>query len=120
MDDTFTQIGTAEITQLRVMPLDPQSSSLVRTEVTVEPGTFPIVRSLDCIFVLFRGHLSSRYRKIGDGLFMMGDDKPWGPKLVFPGRFYGIEQWQEFMQDTLCQPGPAQRYILRMDEGWSD
>lgn len=115
MSMEWEQIGTVEVLRLRIYPIDPVGEpSPLRTTVAVEPGIYPVYRKFDAYLWLMRGRVNERNAKIGDGLYELNaGDKPTGVEVQFPSQIFGAEQFAEFLDDPICQPGPDQR--LRFD-----
>lgn len=106
----WEQVGTVEILRLRLYPIDPYSDSVLRTEVAVEPGAYPVYRRFDAYRWIMQGRINERQAKIGDGLFEMhGGDVPTGPEVQFSSAVFGAEQFAELLTEPECQPGPKQR-----------
>jgi hypothetical protein len=111
MSMEWEQVGTVEILRLRIYPIDPMAEdSPLRTYVAVEPGVYPVFRKFDAYRWMMEGRINKRTAKIGDGLFEMNaGDMPTGPEVRFSSQVFGAEQFAEFLNDPMCQPGPEQR-----------
>lgn len=119
MSGQWQQVGTVQVLQRRIYPIDPtRDPRAICVEVVVEPGYYPVYRKCDAFIWIMRGQLNERNEKIGDGLFSLnGGDVP-GLEVQFPSGTYGVEQLAEFLEWPVCRPGPEQR--LRFDILFSD
>lgn len=114
----WEQVGTVEVLVFRVYPIDPANTGYgtTRTEVGVEPGTYPVYRKFDAIRWMMTGRINERHAKLGDGLYQMGGgDKATGPGVTFSSPVFGMEEFQEFLAEDICKPGPAQRLVFNME-----
>lgn len=106
-------IGTVELLQMRVCPLDTNAANYpTATEIVVPPGTYPVYRDGDVVFWMLTGQRNARGgRQFGDGLIAIGGpDEGYGPPVTFPSQSYGPEQFAEFRREPMCTEGhPAQR-----------
>ena len=111
------QVGTVEILRLRIYDLDPVSDSVLRTQVAVEPGVYPVYRRYDAYRWVMRGCINERNAKIGDGLYELHNgDVPTGLEVQFPSRAFGVDEFAEFLSEPVCQTGPEQRLRFMMDD----
>ncbi len=114
------QVGTIEMLTMRVYPLDPNAKADVhRTTVVVQPGIFPVYRKFDTYYWMMSGRINGRgFEKLGDGLFSMNEgDSEAGPEVTFPSPTFGVEQFRDFLAESLCTEGdPAQRLRFTLTE----
>jgi hypothetical protein len=116
MSDKWKRVGTVEVLRQRVYAIDPNNGDRGGTEVVVEPGPYPVYRKCDAYRWMMRGRVNERNEKIGDGLFILhAGDRPAGPKVKFPSRTFGAEQFAELLEEPVCQPGPEQRLRFSID-----
>jgi hypothetical protein len=110
------EIGTVEVLNTRVYPLDPNNHDNLATTVVVNPGTYPLYRHHDAMYWMMTGQINRNgFDKIGDGLFLMGaGDVGEGPEVRFPSPRFGPEQWAKFLTEPFCTEGhPDQRLRIR-------
>lgn len=114
----WEQVGTVEILRSRVYPIDPNNiDGVLRSEVFVEPGKYPVYRKFDAYVWMMTGQLNERQEKLGDGLFAMhGGDNPAGLQVTFPSKTFGREQFAELLAEECCQDGPEQRLRFAITE----
>jgi hypothetical protein len=114
------KIGTVELLQLRILPLDAEMGHDPRaTTVYVDPGTFDVYRRFDVTYWMLKGFINKRgFEKLGDGLFAMhGSDGPSDVEVVFPSKGFGPEEFDDFLSEPICQEGaPAQRYRFQIEQ----
>ncbi|MBF6393866.1 hypothetical protein IU443_28465 [Nocardia farcinica] len=111
------QVGTVEILNERVYPLDANSDR--GSEVFVPPGTYPVYRDCDTFFWVMTGRINGRgCYKIGDGLYELNPgDSARGPKVQFPSPTFGADAFAHFLaNDPICQEGPTQRLRFHLAE----
>lgn len=114
----WEQIGTVEVLVFRVYPIDPTNNAPTLTEVGVAPGTYPVYRRFDAIRWMMTGRINERHAKLGDGLYEMGGgDKATGPEVTFSSPVFGMEEFQKFLAEDICKPGPAQRLVFSVRVG---
>lgn len=115
----WRQIGTVEVLRPRVYPIDPAVADRpLSATAWVAPGTFPVYRKYDAVMWIMRGNLNERHAKIGDGLFSFTDsDVPTGLEVQFPSPTFGIEQFEAFLAEPICQPGSSQRLRFSLTDG---
>lgn len=103
-------IGTMEILQLRIYPLDAAAKD-PETTVCVEPGIYGVFQDGDVVYFMLSGRINERgFHKLGDGLFMLNHGDAPGDVLVsFPTKRLGPKEWADFQADPQCQEGPEQR-----------
>jgi len=108
-----TQIGTIEILQPRVYPLDAESSDPSPTEVIVQPGSYELYRDGDVTYWLMRGQINQRglWRE-GDGMFVAtASDKPSAIEVVFPSRRFGPGEWAKLIAGVEFAEGSAKQRL---------
>jgi hypothetical protein len=114
------RIGTIEILNARIYPLDPQTDSHpLSTSVFVPPGVYPVYRVTEAYYWIMTGRVNAMNpEKIGDGLFVMQHgDAPTGPEVTFPSRTYGQKEFGELLVAPVCTEGhPAQRLRFTLTE----
>jgi hypothetical protein len=97
----FKEIGVVEILATRIYPLDPQNSSLIRTEVSVEPGTYRVFSDGFSHFWLMHGHLTLNSIRLGDGMFTFTPraDMTVDIEVQFTSLIYGPDEWTNFLKN---------------------
>lgn len=113
------KIGTVEILQLRVYPLDAEGRDDFRTTVVVGPGTYDVYREGMTTFWMMTGQVNRRgFERLGDGMFsIVQGDVSSGIEVQFPSKRFGPDEWQAFLAEPVCTDGhPEQRLHFRLEQ----
>jgi hypothetical protein len=109
------QIGTVEITRVRIYRLDPaaRDDDPLATTVVVQPGTYPVY--LDGLSRYWRmtGTVNHRAYRMGDGMFAMNEgDVPSEDEVTFYSRRLGPDEWAEMLAGFGPDTSPALVFSL--------
>lgn len=111
-------IGTVEVLKMQVYPLDAAATDDGnRTEVCVPAGTYAVYRQGLSHFWLMTGRVNTgRIWRNGDGIFtLIPADIDEGPEVTFPSRFFGPDEWADFLDEPRCTEGDlTQRLRFRL------
>ena len=103
MSEERVQIGTVEITRVRVYPLDPQArDEILRTEVVVQPGEYPVFcRGGMTYYWQMTGTINGRSERLGDGMFTMhSGDLVTPDEVVFYSPRFGPDEWADMLRES--------------------
>lgn len=113
------QVGTVEITRLRIYPLDPMAhDDGLRTDVIVQPGEYPVF----CLggmtwYWQMTGTLNGRDVRLGDGLGILRDGDVATPdEVVFYSPRFGPNEWADMLSEAES-PGSALRFHVETNAG---
>ena len=114
------QIGTVEITQLRIYPIDAYAdmNSHETTTVVVDAGEYPVYRNMDAVYWMMTGRVNLRgSEKLGDGLYALHQGDARSPiEVRFPSAMYGPDEFAELLADPVCVDGPSQRLRFKLNQ----
>lgn len=113
------QIGTMELLQLRIYPLDwNKREDFSATEVVVQPGEYPVMSDGFTYLVMLSGHINSgRMHRMGDGMFSVRQsDVESEIPATFPSLISGPDEFKELLLSPVATEGPDQRLRFRITE----
>lgn len=117
MSGERVQIGTVEITRLRIYPIDPLARGEgLRTEVVVQPGRYPVFcRDRMTWYWQMTGTINGRNERLGDGMFIMrgGGDQATPDEVVFYSPRFGEDEWAAMLREA---EGPGSALKFRVGE----
>lgn len=112
------QIGTVEVLRTRTYAIDADTPE-PRVEVVVEPGVFPLYEDGLARYWMMTGRVNaSNFKRHGDGIFIAGGgDRPTGPEVTFPSRWFGPDEFAALVaHPTATEGNPEQRLRIAIEE----
>jgi hypothetical protein len=116
---TLTQIGTVEITRIRVYPL-PGGELSDKDTAQVEPGHYPLMRQADgSVFWVMTARRnnheveSESLAHISPGMFSLShNDRASGEPFLMISKVIDAEEFAVYVDEAAADPSPSVRFTL--------